>query len=308
MGCGINVFLDDVGIKSTKYSISGPASSTRTLGYLDYYGYGASDYSVPWQVTGGDGDMRTVTFTATVDADYQFSRWEYCVLDHDPGFIVCSADERADVDDSDFFPSNVQYSSSETFTYTFTSGASEYLSIRAVSTYDPSGDVDPSGDYTLISYDYGVVSSIINRNDYVGYYDLYRIECSFTTSGTVRFYTTGGDGTADPFGMITTHNDWSEGVPEKPRETAEEFDTVTSFYMEYEVEANKTYYFWWGLDYEPGGGNINVYIVPPNLAGTTYIHNGTEWVKCIPFVVSEDGYWIIVSPYVNDDNQWMRCL
>lgn len=238
--------------------------------------------------TGFTGSLR---FTAEAEDGYEFYRWVYRVGD----------------DKASSATATVQYSTSNPFTY---SGGG-YITIRAEATDSGSGGGGDEEEFRLISYSRGEVTTGISVERTVGEWDLCRIGCKFAVSGTVQFYSDSESG-VDPAGYITTTTDWNKdkGIPilENDENWDDDSGGGTDFSLEIKVEAGKMYYFWWNL-FDVGGGTVTVYIIPPEgglpaEGGGLYVHNGSGWVRCVPFVT--DATWTTLIPCVHNGSQWVR--
>lgn len=238
--------------------------------------------------TGFSGSLR---FTAEAEEGYEFYRWVYRVGEDKASSAVAT----------------VQYSTSNPFTYS----GDGYITIRAEATESGSGGGGDEEEWSLHAYSRGEITAGISMERTMGEWDLYRIGCKFAVSGTVQFYSDSESG-VDPAGYITTTTDWDKdkGVPilEKDENWDDDSGGGTDFSLEIEVEAGKMYYFWWNL-FDWGEGSVTVYIIPPggsepDEGGGLYIHDGSGWRRCIPFVT--DAGWTSVTPCIHDGRQWIK--
>lgn len=238
--------------------------------------------------TGFSGSLR---FTAEAEEGYEFYRWVYRVGEDKASSAVAA----------------VQYSTSNPFTYS----GDGYITIRAEATDSGSGGGDDEEEFRLTSYSRGEITTGISVERILDEWDLYRVGCKFAVSGTVQFYSDSESG-VDPAGYITTTTDWDKekGVPilENDENWDDDSGGGTDFSLEIEVEAGKMYYFWWNL-FDVGGGTVTVYIIPPDgglpaEGGGLYIHDGSSWRRCVPYVA--DTTWGSVTPCIHDGSQWIK--
>lgn len=238
--------------------------------------------------TGFSGSLQ---FTAEAAEGYEFYRWVY----------------RVGEDKASSATATVQYSTSNPFTYS----GDGYITIRAEATESSSGGGDDEEEFRLTSYSRGEITTGISIERILDEWDLYRVGCKFAVSGTVQFYSDSESG-VDPAGYITTTTDWDKdkGIPilENDENWDDDSGGGTDFSLEIEVEAGKMYYFWWNL-FDVGGGTVTVYIIPPGGSepaegGGLYIHDGSGWRRCIPFVT--DAGWTSVTPCIHDGGQWIK--
>lgn len=236
--------------------------------------------------TGFSGSLR---FTAEAAEGYEFYRWVY----------------RVGTDQASSATATVQYSTSNPFTYS----GDGYITIRAEGTDSGSSGGDDTEEWVLHPYNKGEITAGISIERSMGKWDLCRAACKFAVGGTVKFYS---ESDVDPAGYITTTTDWDEkkGIPILENDTDWDDDSgyKSNFSLEFEVEAGKTYYFWWNL-YDYGEGTVTVYIIPPGGSepaegGGLYIHDGSGWRRCIPFVT--DAGWTSVTPCIHDGGQWIK--
>ena len=238
--------------------------------------------------TGFSGSLR---FTAEAEEGYEFYRWVY----------------RVGTDKASSATATVQYSTSNPFTYS----GDGYITIRAEATESGSGGGGDEEEFRLIAYSRGEITTGISVERVMGEWDLCRVGCKFAVSGTVQFYSDSESG-VDPAGYITTTTDWDKdkGVPilENDENWDDDSGGGTDFSLEIEVEAGKMYYFWWSL-FAAGDGTVTVYIIPPDgglpaEGGGLYIHDGSSWRRCVPYVVNTN--FTAVTPCIHDGSQWIR--
>ena len=238
--------------------------------------------------TGFSGSLR---FTAEAEDGYEFYRWVYRVGEDKASSAVAT----------------VQYSTRNPFTYS----GDGYITIRAEATDSGSGGGDDEKEFRLISYSRGEITAGISVEKELREWELYRVGCKFAVSGTVRFYSDSDYG-VDPAGYITTTTDWDrqKGYPILNNDQNWDDDSGggKDFYLEINVEAGKMYYFWWNL-FAAGEGTVTVYIIPPDGSlpvggGGLYIHDGTGWRRCVPFIT--DSTWASVTPCIHDGSKWIK--
>lgn len=217
--------------------------------------YGASNLVQ----SGFDGSMR---FTATPADGYEFSRWVYHV-----GSISAA----------------VQYSYSNPFTYT----EEEDIWIRAESTGGGGGG-GSEGSWSVTSKDAGTVTAEKYVYFTIDPYKISRASVKFSKSGTAIFSSSGD---VDVVGYLTTGTsfDAQKGRPTSYIARDDDGGEGSNFSIEYDVEANKTYYIWVRA-YEPDtDSQVTINIIPPGGGGSitgkgVYIYSGGKWVKATPYI------------------------